>query len=126
MHAIFFDQVRTLAKPPVVLRIVPARLDNIIAQHQVHFIAHLLFVVNLGALRDRLVNEGVSVLALPFIFEIPGLMVDTRAGVIDLGVRRADPPGEHHCCALHGMTQARYPDEGLLLIEETNMAIGLV
>jgi hypothetical protein len=45
--SILVDKVWSLAKPPVVFRVVPAGFGDIIAQRQVHLVAHLLLVVDI-------------------------------------------------------------------------------
>ena len=82
--AIFLDQVGALAEPPVVLRVVTARLGDIAIQVEEHLVAHDLFVVDFGALGNRLADQWVGILAFPLIVEIPGHVVDAGTGVGNL------------------------------------------
>ncbi len=93
----------------------PLDLGDVLAQCQIHLVADDLFVVDFGPLGDGLVDQRIGILAVPLVFEIPGLMVDARAQVIDLVEGRADPFGQHHGGALHGMAKAGDRDEGLPL-----------
>ena len=111
--AVFFDQVRALAEPGVVLRVMPARLGDVIAERQVHLVAHELLVVDFGRLADRLVDQGVGVLAVQLEIEVPGLVIDAGAGVGHIVVARPDPAGQHAGGALHAVAQAGQAQIGL-------------
>ena len=60
---------------------------------------------------DRLVDQRVGILAVPLEVQIPGLVIDARAGVGDLVQRRADPPAQHLRRPLHGVAQPGGRDE---------------
>jgi len=115
MRAVFFDQVGALAEPPVVLRVVPARLGHVVAERQVHLVADDLLVVDLRAFGDGLVDERIGVLAVPLVFDVPGLVVDASAGVMDLVRCRPDPLRQHHGRALDRVAETRDRDVGLPL-----------
>ena len=82
-----------------------AGLGDVVVQVQEHLVADDLLVVDLG-LQQRLADQWVSVLPIPIELEIPGQVVDARAGVGDFTEGRADPTGQHHGRPLHAVTQA--------------------
>ena len=101
--AIFFYQVGALAEPRIVFRVVPARLSDILSNREIHFIADDLFIVNFGSLGDGFVDQRIRIHPVPFVFEIPCLMVDSRANVINFTERRADPFRKPHRRTLYGV-----------------------
>ena len=102
--AIFFNEVGTFAEPRVVFGVVSAGFGDVFSDGEIHLIADLFGVIYFRSLGDGFVNERVGVFAVPFVFEIPSLMIDASADIINFVERRADPFGEHHGCALHGVT----------------------
>ena len=82
MRAVFFDQVGTLAEPPVVFGVVPARFGHIVTQCQIYFVGDRLLVVNGLVFGDGLVDERIGVLAIDLVFKIPGLVVDACADIV--------------------------------------------
>ena len=52
---------------------------------------------------DGLVEQWVGILAVPLEIQVPGLVVDPGAQVIDFLKGRSDPAGQHHGGALHRM-----------------------
>ncbi len=67
VRAVLLDQVGALAEPPVVLRVVPAGLGDVIVQVQEHLVAHLLLVIDLLVGLDRLADRRVGVLSVPLV-----------------------------------------------------------
>lgn len=114
-NAILFDQVGTLAEPPVVFRVVSARLGDIFSEREIHFVADNLHVVNFFARGNGFMDLRIRVHAVDFEIEIPRLMVDARAGVGDLIQSRAYPPAEHLRRPLHRVTESRRRDKTLAL-----------
>ena len=113
--AILLDQIGSLAEPPVVFGVVPTRFCDVVSQCQIHLVAYLLFVIHFRALCDGLVNQWVGVYPIPFVFEIPCLVVDSCTQVINFIVGRTNPISQHHGSALYRVAQPRDLDEGLFL-----------
>ncbi len=113
--AILFDQVGALAEPPVIFRVVPARLGDIFSEREIHLVADNLHVVDFFACGNGFMDLRVRVHAVDFEIEIPRLMVNTRAGVGDLIQPCADPPAEHLRRPLHGVAESRRRDKTLAL-----------
>ncbi len=107
MGAVLLDQLRAFSKPGNVFGSVSRRLGDVVIEVQEHFIAHLFFIINFRPPEDRFPDEGVCILSLPEVFEIPGLMIDAGAPVAHLLHRRPDPAGQHFSGPLHAVAEAR-------------------
>ena len=103
MRAIFFYQVGAFAEPRIIFRVVSTRLSDILSNREIHLIADHLFIVNFGSPGYGFVDQWIGVHSVPFVFEIPRLMINPCTNVINFMERRTDPFGQHHCRALHGV-----------------------
>ena len=114
--AILLDEVRALSEPGVVFAIVAGGFGGVIAQREVHLVAHDFLVVDGFLFGNGLQDHRVGVLALPEELRVERLVVDARAGVTDVLHVRADPLGQHRRGALHAVAQAAGDEMGKLAL----------
>ena len=105
VRAVFFDQVRALAEPPVIFGVVAGRFGDIVIEVEEHLIADNFLFVDFGIFADRFADQRVGILTLPFVLQIPGHVIYSSAGISDVFIIRANPFGQHHRGALYAVAK---------------------
>ena len=92
--AVFEDEVGAFTKPCRILRIVSARLSDVIAKGLEYLVADLLLFV-IFILLDATAQNGIQILPLVHQHRVKRLMIDAHALINDLVIGYLQPLGKH-------------------------------